>query len=262
MPFPHPTSRASRSASLSTSYPHGFRHAALRSFVSRASSKPELITPDTSASPSESGPHPYASMLAKLRVGIGKLRAVPVENDNAPERHTRRIGGMNTQIFFRSQTACAIVYRLLLMNSERRELMPAQNALNRFLIAALAVCAMAVPIAAQSIAPGYDLPPKNILDVMRAPSPPVPDVSPTHDAILLISWQDYPSIARVATAYLRLAGVRVEPKNHSKHDTPGGYGITPCARDFELVHVADAARIHIALPAGACPNAPTWSADG
>jgi hypothetical protein len=46
--------------------------------------------------------------------------------------------------------------------------------------------------------------------------------SPTQDAILLVTWQDYPSISRVATPYLRLAGVCVEPKNHSRHDTPGG----------------------------------------
>jgi dipeptidyl aminopeptidase/acylaminoacyl peptidase len=97
---------------------------------------------------------------------------------------------------------------------------------------------------------------------MHAPSPPYPSVSPTRDAILLVSWQDYPSISRVATPFLRLAGVRVEPGNHSKHDTPGGYGITPCARSFELVHVADGAQTHVAIPAGACPGEPTWAADG
>jgi dipeptidyl aminopeptidase/acylaminoacyl peptidase len=111
-------------------------------------------------------------------------------------------------------------------------------------------------------ASGYNQPPKNILDVMLAPSLPNPSVNPTRDAILLVSWQEYPSIARVATPFLRLAGVRVEPKNHSKHDTPGGYGITPCATNFELVHVAGGAPVHIALPAGACPGAPEWSADG
>ena len=130
----------------------------------------------------------------------------------------------------------------------------------------------AAPAAAAESASGYNQPPKNILDVMRAPSPPMPRVSPTQDAILLVSWQDYPSIARVSTPFLRLAGVRVEPKNHSKHDTPGGYGITPCARSFELVHIAaaspkdaapkDAAPIHIALSEGACPGAPIWAADG
>jgi dipeptidyl aminopeptidase/acylaminoacyl peptidase len=156
--------------------------------------------------------------------------------------------------------------------------MPVWNPLKRFLVGALVACATSMPIAAQSNlsllsvtsapsspiegASGYNQPPKNILDVMHAPSPPMPRVSPTQDAILLVSWQDYPPISRVATPFLRLAGVRVEPKNHSKHDTPGGYGITPCARSFELVHIADGVQIHIALPAGACPGGPVWAADG
>ena len=137
-------------------------------------------------------------------------------------------------------------------------------------------CAMATPFAAQSTsskptapaaaASGYNQPPKNILDVMLAPTPPEPVVSPTHDSILLVTWQWYPSIARVATPYLRLAGVRVEPKNHSRHDTPGGYGITECATGFDLVHTADgdgpAAPIHVALSAAACPGEPIWAADG
>jgi dipeptidyl aminopeptidase/acylaminoacyl peptidase len=156
--------------------------------------------------------------------------------------------------------------------------MPAQNALNCLLAGALLACPVCVSAAAQStstvakkgstpanpgaVASGYDQPPKYILDVMRAPSPPVPEVSPTQNTILLVSWQDYPSISRVATPFLRLAGARVEPKNHSKHDTPGGYGITPCARAFELVHIADGAQIHIALPDGACPGEAIWAADG
>ena len=156
--------------------------------------------------------------------------------------------------------------------------MPLRNALNLLLAAVLVACTGSLPMAAQSTAKsskvtsasakpaetasGYNQPPKNILDVMHAPSPPYPSVSPTHEAILLVSWQDYPSISRVATPFLRLAGVRVEPGNHSKHDTPGGYGITPCARSFDLVHVADAAQIHVALSAGACPGEPIWAADG
>jgi dipeptidyl aminopeptidase/acylaminoacyl peptidase len=154
--------------------------------------------------------------------------------------------------------------------------MAVQIAANRLLVGVLVACAASAPIAAQSnsmnkttppsapanIASGYDKPPKNILDVMHAPSPPVPSVSPTHDAILLVSWQDYPSIARVGTPFLRLAGARVEPRNHSKHDTPGGYGITPCASGFDLVQIASGQQIHIALPAGMCPGAPVWSADG
>src|SRR5215813_5988973 len=119
-----------------------------------------------------------------------------------------------------------------------------------------------VPATKVESASGYNQPPKSILDVMNAPSPPIPAVSPTHDTILLMSLQEYPPISRVATPFLRLAGARVEPKNHSKHDTPGGYGITPCARSFDLVRVADGSQVHVALPAGACPGFPDWAADG
>ncbi len=156
--------------------------------------------------------------------------------------------------------------------------MPVRNPLRWSFVAALVGSALSLAAGAQSAttsvnaasaaaAPiestsGYNLPPKNILDVMRAPSPPYPLVSPTHDTILLLSLQDYPSISRVATPFLRLAGVRVEPKNHSKHDTPGGYGITPCANSYDLVHIADRAQTHVTLPEGAYPGIPVWAADG
>ena len=130
------------------------------------------------------------------------------------------------------------------------------------LCAALAALgASSFAIAADAPA-GYDKPPQNILDVMRAPSPPTPIASPTRQSLLLVSWQDYPSISRVATPFLKLAGARVEPANHSKHDTPGGYGITPCATGFDLVRVADGQSTKVTLPAGVCANRPVWSADG
>ncbi len=109
---------------------------------------------------------------------------------------------------------------------------------------------------------GYDKPPKNILDVMRAPSTPQVFVNPTHDTMLLVSWEDYPPMSRVATPFLRLAGVRVEPKNHSRHDTPGGYGITPCATDYVLARVAGGPEVRVPLPAGGCAQRPIWTVDG
>ena len=136
---------------------------------------------------------------------------------------------------------------------------------NHFLVAVLVAGTIFVLNAAPATldgGSGYNKPPQYILDVMHAPTPPVPNVSPTSDTILLVSWQEYPPIARVATPFLRLAGARVEPKNHSKHDTPGGYGITPCAVSYDLVHIADGSQIHVTLPAGACPGGPVWSADG
>jgi dipeptidyl aminopeptidase/acylaminoacyl peptidase len=134
-------------------------------------------------------------------------------------------------------------------------------------IAALLPCVALTSALAQlpssnEISSGYSRPPQAILEVMRSPAPPTPIVSPRRDMILLVSWQEHPSIARVATPYLRLAGVRVEPANRSRHDTPGGYGITPCARSLDLVRVADGAQTHVDLPTKSCAASPSWSADG
>lgn len=166
-------------------------------------------------------------------------------------------------------------YPLFLISAIRsgEKLMQVRKVLNCFFVNIWIVCIASALFAAQSTpsstiaarregASGYDQPPQYILDVMHAPSPPLPVVSPTQDAILLVSWQDYPSISRVATPFLRLAGARVEPRNHSKHDTPGGYGITPCARSIDLVHVTNGAQVRVALPEGACPGEPIWAADG
>jgi hypothetical protein len=101
-----------------------------------------------------------------------------------------------------------------------KELMPFPFSIQRaFRLASAAALLASAPLCLAAQAPGtdqvsgYDLPPKNILDVMQAPLPPTPVISPTRDKALLVVWQLYPSIARVATPYLRLAGVRVEPKN-------------------------------------------------
>ena len=145
--------------------------------------------------------------------------------------------------------------------------MPQRHATTRHAIAAIATLAAFAASTgslaqATTSASGYDQPPKNILDVLHAPAPPVANVNPTRERMLLVSWQDYPAMSRVATPFLRLAGARIEIRNHSKHDTPGGYGVTPCALSFELVHVPDGARTPVTLPPGACAGAPLWTADG
>jgi len=109
---------------------------------------------------------------------------------------------------------------------------------------------------------GYERPPKDILDVMRAPSLPVPVVSPTGDRMIMVQWQIYQSIERMRNPYLRLAGIRVEPHNHSRRDTDNGAGIEPCASGYDLVHIADGTQIRIELPENGCPSKPIWSTDG
>jgi dipeptidyl aminopeptidase/acylaminoacyl peptidase len=126
-----------------------------------------------------------------------------------------------------------------------------------FLLALVACIAVARP--AKS---GYDKPPQNVLDVLHAPSPPNPYVSPTRDRILLVSWVRYPPIAQVAEPFLRLAGVRVEPRTRRKHDTPGGYGIAPCAQTLTLVDVATSRETPVTPPPDGCVDGLTWAADG
>ncbi len=120
----------------------------------------------------------------------------------------------------------------------------------------------AKPVAPAGRAPGYDQPPQHVLDVLHAPSPPSPSISPTLDRVLLISWVEYPPMAQVAEPYLKLAGVRLEPRTRRKHDTPGGYGIAPCAQTASIVEIASGAETTVALPPGGCTDAFTWSADG
>jgi dipeptidyl aminopeptidase/acylaminoacyl peptidase len=111
-------------------------------------------------------------------------------------------------------------------------------------------------------ASGYDKPPQAVLDVLHAPAPPQPLLSPTRDTILLVSWVKYPPIAQVAEPYLKLAGVRVEPRTRRKHDTPGGYGVAPCAQRISLVDVATSKESALTLPADGCADGFTWTADG
>lgn len=87
-------------------------------------------------------------------------------------------------------------------------------------------------------------------------------VSPTRDTILLVSWVQYPSIEQVAEPFLKLAGVRVEPRTRRKHDTPRGYGVAPCAQTLTLVDVASSRETKVALPQGGCADAFSWTADG
>src|SRR5690349_5679834 len=75
---------------------------------------------------------------------------------------------------------------------------------------------------------GYDVPPPELSKVLKAPPPPSPSVDPTGRRLLLTTSQTYPSIERVARPYYKLAGVRLEPQNRSRHDTAGGYGIPAC----------------------------------
>src|SRR6185369_14340332 len=132
-----------------------------------------------------------------------------------------------------------------------------------FLAAALFSTATIAPAAAPESAPervsSYDLPPKYVLDVLHAPAPPRPMLSPTRASALLVSFVQYAPMTQVAEPFLKLAGVRVEPRTRRKHDTPGGYGVAPCAQTLSVVDVATRRETSIALPAGGCADGFVWA---
>jgi dipeptidyl aminopeptidase/acylaminoacyl peptidase len=131
-----------------------------------------------------------------------------------------------------------------------------------FLTAALlSTATIAIAAGPERIA-GYDLPPQHVLDVLHAPAPPRPILSPTRASVLLVSFVQYAPMTQVAEPFLKLAGVRVEPRTRRKHDTPGGYGVAPCAQKLSVVDIATRSETPIALPSGGCADGFSWASDG
>jgi len=121
---------------------------------------------------------------------------------------------------------------------------------------------LALALAATTASAQYQQPPEPLLGVMRAPLPPAPDLDPTGTTLMVVQQAQFPPIARVAEPYLKLAGVRIEPRIHARHDMSSGYGIRSCLEGFSMVDVASGRETAVALPAGACPSWPSWSPDG
>jgi dipeptidyl aminopeptidase/acylaminoacyl peptidase len=118
---------------------------------------------------------------------------------------------------------------------------------------ALALAALvAVPARAQT---AYQKPAKPILDVLAAPLPPDPFVSPTHDALILATPVRYPPIADLARPLLRLGGTRIDPGNNGLHGAP-------YFSDFVVVKLPGGAQTKVATPASAHLQPPLFSADG
>jgi len=139
---------------------------------------------------------------------------------------------------------------------------PSKLRFSRVLFFTAAFFSTATITSASERVSGYDLPPQYVLDVLHAPAPPRPILSPTRASVLLVSWVQYPPMAQVAEPFLKLAGVRVEPRTRRKHDTAGGYGVAPCAQTLSVVDVTTRRETPIALPAGGCADGFTWAADG
>ena len=101
----------------------------------------------------------------------------------------------------------------------------------------------------------YLQPPKEILDVLRAPLTPAASLNPAHTHLLLLDNERYPPIAELAQPMLRLAGHRMNPATNGPHMEPSYTGAT-------LVRLSDLKQTRIDLPKGTRIGWLEWSGDG
>jgi len=101
----------------------------------------------------------------------------------------------------------------------------------------------------------YKLPPKDVVDILTAPSTPRAMISPTGDTMILIEYESMPSIAYMSQPLLRIAGTRITPKYNSRQVIRFNTG-------FTIKVIKDGSTIPIDLPKGAKLGSPRWSFDG
>lgn len=102
---------------------------------------------------------------------------------------------------------------------------------------------------------GYKKPPKEILDILNAPSTPQAMLSPVKTHLLLARSRRYPPIAEVSQPMLRLAGLRINPRNNGPH-------LPPVYVELSLKRIEDGKEIPLALPKDVRISGLRWSPDG
>ena len=120
-------------------------------------------------------------------------------------------------------------------------------ALSTFVLVCLATAAVAQQ--------GYKKPPKEVLDILNAPTTPGVSVSPTNDNVILTTALRYPPLADLALPVLRIAGRRINPASNSPFRFQYSVGLT-------LKRIADGSEIKIETPPGAKISGLEWSDDG
>lgn len=116
------------------------------------------------------------------------------------------------------------------------------------------LCAM-VASALASADTAYKLPPKEIVDLVDAPPTPETVVSPTRDTMLLVDYEANQPIALVARPFLRLAGVRIDPRMGARQRTRRYTGIT-------ILAIEKRTAPRVGLPRSATIGLPAFSHDG
>src|SRR5579875_667961 len=111
--------------------------------------------------------------------------------------------------------------------------------------------AVIISVAALSAAADepYRKPPAEIMRVLSAPIPPDAIVSPDGTRMLLTERILYPPISELAQPMLRLAGVRINPKNNGPHSAV-------LRKSLSIQSLTGAQAIEVSLPAEAEITAP------
>ena len=102
----------------------------------------------------------------------------------------------------------------------------------------------------------YKQPPEAILKVLRAPATPIPSVNPAKTHLLLLEPDRYPPIAELAQPMLRLAGLRINPRNNGPRNPRASY------KAVELINLTTLGKQAVPLPAGARFSAAEWNPQG
>lgn len=124
--------------------------------------------------------------------------------------------------------------------------------MKRVIFSALISFAAVVFVSAQG---SYKQPPKEIMDVLNAPTIPTTSVSPARDKIALLEPLRYPPISELAEPMLRIAGLRINPNTNGQHRQ--GYAVS-----LRFKNVSDGKETAVVFPAGAKLASGQWSPDG
>jgi len=101
----------------------------------------------------------------------------------------------------------------------------------------------------------YKLPPKEVIDILDAPSTPRVTMNPARDTMLLIESESMPAIAYISMPILRIAGIRITPANNSSQ-------VLNFSTAMALKTIKDGKVRKIDLPAGIKFAGASWSEDG
>ena len=106
--------------------------------------------------------------------------------------------------------------------------MPNENGFDLKRTSLICACVAGLTLALQAEATDvarYQMPPQAIIDMVDAPLIPQTSLSPANDWIMLLERPALPTVSELAQPELRLAGVRINPRNNDKSRNNHAIGI-------------------------------------